>query len=161
SDLKVISIGALGIGTGFRSAASADAVEAKASSRKATKIVSFLIIMSSPRTCATDSGLRLLRHRYSWGLPASVQNRRRCCRRPVQAHHQGEFPFWCRQPVGLFCLTWRICLQIHVHRIVLICDEVVALAQAVPVNRVRHEKKVRIVHSQRPETLDRGKLTLV
>src|ERR1017187_2969797 len=27
--------------------------------------------------------------------PRSVHNRRRCCRWPVHAHHQGEFPFRC------------------------------------------------------------------
>ena len=63
------------------------------------------------------------------------------------------------QPIRLCVLAGRICLEIDVHGVVGIGDQVVALAERVAVERIGNEEAVSVIHGQRPETVDRRHLT--
>src|SRR5216683_6628419 len=90
----------------------------------------------------------LLRDTYGRRLPGAVERLRL---RPVDPHGHVERSLGGGQPVRLLLLARRLALDVDVERAVLVVLERHPGGDVVAVDRVLDEKRLRVVHGQRPE----------
>src|SRR5215470_9417769 len=70
----------------------------------------------------------------------------------IRAQPEYEFASWRGQPVRF--MTWRSrALNVDVNGTVSVRHQTGAIADAVPIERIRHKAIVRITHGQRPESI--------
>ena len=62
--------------------------------------------------------------------------------------------------MSLFILSRRFGLEGKIHRSVLAIDKIIALAEVVSVYLVLDQEEILVIHCERPETINGGKLTL-
>jgi hypothetical protein len=80
------------------------------------------------------------------------------CAGHIHAQPEYEFAYWRGQPVGFMDRRSGV-LDINVDGTVGIRNEAGAIADAVPIDRIRHKVILRVTHSQRPECIVRRELS--